>query len=146
MSAPQLRLNPADPRFADAVLADIHRIGKSPAGQALFRRLIDAGTNVTIDKPQPPTIPPNAWTRLVDAARQQGDTVIAYDPADWPEPAALGVFPSDAVLFGCLLDALALATGAAAIPRSSEAGVPAEMEAYLRQRTARTSSSARPEP
>ena len=154
MSAPRLRLNPADPRFADAVLADIHRIRKSPAGQALFRRLLDAGTSVTIDKPQPPTNPPNAWTRLADPDRQggdapdrqQGDAVIAYDPADWPEPAALGVLPSDAVLFGCLLDALALATGAADISRSSGAGVPAEMEAYLRQRTARTSSSARPRP
>jgi hypothetical protein len=162
MSAPRLRLNPADPRFADAVLADIHRIGKSPAGQALFRRLLDVGTSVTIDKPQPPTSPPNAWTRLADPDRQGGeaperqrgdapdrqggDAVIAYDPADWPEPAALGVLPSDAVLFGCLLDALAMATGAAATSRSSESGVPAEMEAYLRQRTARTPSSARPKP
>ena len=101
---------------------------------------------MTIDKPQPPTNPPNAWTRLADPDRQRGDTVIAYDPADWPEPASLGVLPSDAVLFGCLLDALAMSSGAADTSRSPDAGVPTEMEAYLSQRTARTSSSARPKP
>src|SRR5258708_27890651 len=89
MSAPRLRLNPADPRFADAVLADIHRISKSPAGQALFRRLLDVGTSVTTDKPQPPTNPPNAWTRLVDPDRPPRHAVITYDPAHWPPPAAL---------------------------------------------------------
>jgi hypothetical protein len=145
MSAPGLRLNPADPKFADAVLADINRISASPAGQALFRRLLEVGCSVTIDKPQPPTNPPNAWTRLANPDRRNGDTVIAYDPADWPERAGLGALPSDVVLFGRLLDAIAMATGAD-ISEPSETGIPAEIEAYLRERTALPVSPARVQP
>lgn len=145
MSTPQLRLNPADPMFADAVLADINRIRASPAGRALFRRLLDVGSSVTIDKPQPPTNPPNAWTQLSNPDRQGGDAVIAYDPADWPEPAALGVLPSDVVLFGRLLDAIAMASGVK-IAEPSETGIPAEIEAYLRERTASPASRARLKP
>jgi hypothetical protein len=134
MSTPQLRLNPADPKFADAVLADIHRIRSSAAGRAVFRRLLEAGASVTIDKPLPPTDPPNAWTRLADSTRKGGDTMIAYDPADWPERPGLAALPSDVVLFGRLLDAVAMATGAEG-PHLSESGIPAEMEAYLRERS-----------
>jgi hypothetical protein len=151
VSTPQLRLNPADPKFADAVFADIHKIRASEAGRAVFRRLLEAGASVTIDKPLPPTDPPNAWTRLVDPARGGGDTMIAYDPADWPERPgperpALAALPSDVVLFGRLLDAVALATGSAIAQssdaRSSDAGIPAEMEAYLRERTGARASPA----
>jgi hypothetical protein len=135
MSTPQLRLNPADPRFADAVLADISRIRATAAGQALFRRLLEAGCRVTIDKPLPPTNPPNAWVRLVNSDRRDGNTLIAYDPADWPEPAALDAPPSDVVLFGRLLDAVAMVSGAA-MADPFDMGVPDEIEAFLRERIA----------
>jgi hypothetical protein len=141
MSTPQLRVNPADARFADAVLADIRRIRATTTGRALFRRLLEAGCSVTIDKPLPPTNPPNAWTRLATQDRRD-DVMIAYDPADWPEPAALGAPPSDVVLFGRLLDAVAMATAAEA----SDTGTPAEMEAYLRERPTLTASTAGVEP
>ena len=144
MSTPQLRVNPADPRFADAVLADISRIRATAAGRALFRRLLEAGCSVTIDKPLPPTNPPNAWTRLATGDRRD-DVLVAYDPADWPEPAALGVPPSDVVLFGRLLDAAVMATGAA-IAEASDSGTPAEMQAYLRERPALPASPAGMEP
>jgi hypothetical protein len=144
MSTPQLRLNPADPKFADAVLADIYRIRASAAGRALFRRLLDAGSSVTIDKPLPPTDPPNAWTRLVNPERRGGDAVIAYDPADWPERPGAAALPSDVVLFGRLLDAVALATGSEVA--QTESGVPPEMEAYLRERTGQPASPTRANP
>jgi hypothetical protein len=145
MSTPQLRLNPADPKFADAVLADIGRIRATPAGRAVFRRLLEAGSSVTIDKPLPPTNPPNAWTRLVNPDSRRGDAVIAYDPVDWPEPAGLGSLPSDVVLFGRLLDAVAMATGAD-MSEPSDTGIPAEIEAYLHERSSLPASRARPEP
>ena len=136
MSTPQLRVNPADPRFADAVLADISRIRATASGQALFRRLLEARCSVTIDKPVPPTNPPNAWARLANPDRRDGNALIAYDPADWPEPAALDAPPSDVVLFGRLLDAVALVSGAA-MADPFEVGVPDEIEAFLRERVAR---------
>jgi hypothetical protein len=145
VSTPQLRLNPADPRFADAVFADIHKIRASATGRAVFRRLLEAGASVTIDKPLPPTDPPNAWTRLVDPARGGGDTMIAYDPADWPERPGLAALPSDVVLFGRLLDAVALASGSA-VAQPPDSGVPAEMEAYLRERTSARATPASPGP
>jgi hypothetical protein len=143
MTTPQLRVNPADPRFADAVLADIRRIRATTAGRALFRRLLEAGCSVTIDKPLPPTNPPNAWTRLATQDRRD-DVLVAYDPADWPEPAALGAPPSDVVLFGRLLDAAGMATDAA---EASDTGTtPAEIEAYLRERPTLAASTAGIEP
>jgi hypothetical protein len=127
------------------VFADINRIRASAAGRAVFRRLLEAGASVTIDKPLPPTDPPNAWTRLADPAGKGGDTMIAYDPADWPERPGLAALPSDVVLFGRLLDAVALATGSEAA-QLSESGIPAEMEAYLRERTQSPASPARTGP
>jgi hypothetical protein len=141
MTTPRLRLNPADPRFADLVLADISRIRATNVGRTVFRRLLDAGCSVTIDKPLPPTSPPNAWTRLANPDQRGGDTVIAYDPADWPEPAALGAPPSDVVLFGRLLDAIAMTSGKDTA-ELSDTGIPAEVEAYLKERTARLPLSA----
>jgi hypothetical protein len=142
MSTPQLRVNPADPRFADAVLADIRRIRATSSGRALFRRLLESGCTVTIDKPQPPTNPPNAWTRLATPDRRD-DVVIAYDPADWPEPGALGAPPGDVVLFGRLLDAAEMASGAA---EDSDTGAAADMEAYLRERPTPAAPAASDEP
>jgi hypothetical protein len=130
MNTPQLRFNPADPTFANAVLADIGRIRATQAGRALFRRLLELGASVTIDKPQPPTDPPNAWTRLANADAQGGDSVIAYDPANWRSPA----LPSDVILFGRLCDAIALASGEA-MAKPTESDIPPEVETYLRERT-----------
>ena len=129
MSTPRLRFNPVDPTFANAVLADIGRIRATPAGRALFRRLLELGASVTIDKPQPPTDPPNAWTRLATADAQR-NTVIAYDPANWRSPA----LPSDVILFGRLCDAIALASGEA-MAKPAESDIAPEVETYLRERT-----------
>lgn len=142
MSTPQLRLNPADPRFADAVMADIGRLRATAAGRALFRRLLEAGSSVTIDKPQPPTRPPNAWTQLMNPEQRRGDTAILYDPADWPPSADQ---PSDVVLFGRLLDAVALATGTP-LPDPFDGDTPAEIEAYLRERNAKRAERTSIEP
>lgn len=145
MSEPQLRLESSEPRFADAVFADIDRIRRTGAGRQLFRRLLAAGCSVTIGKPRPPTSPPNAWTRLANPESGGGDAVIAYDPADWPPNAKLGVLPSDVMLFGRLLDALSMATGTE-IPEASGAVLPAELEAYVRERAAPPAAAARGEP
>jgi hypothetical protein len=134
MNTPRLRLNPADPTFANAVLVDIGRIRATTAGRALFRRLLELGASVTIDKPLPPTSPPNAWTRLANADRQGGDAMIAYDPADWPANRPNPTLPSDAILFGRLLDAIAMASGGDGAKRC-EADFPAEVERYLRERS-----------
>lgn len=130
MSDARLRIAQANHQYTDAVLADIDRIRRTAAGANLFRALCDAGRGVTVERPDPPTEPPNAWTRL---SRDSGDTdiVIAYDPIDWPSPHRFGALPSDAVLFGRLQDALTMTEEVAV----TDAALASEMEAYLRQRT-----------
>jgi hypothetical protein len=106
--AARLRIKPVSPAFADAVLSDLLRMRETSTGRALFNRVRTAGRLVTIEKPNPPTDPPNAWSCL----RHSEDTgaaeiVIVYDPGDWPNPAMPHPLPSDAVLFAVLEDALA---------------------------------------
>ena len=106
--AARLRIKPVSPAFADAVLSDLLRMRETPIGRALFDRVRIAGRLVTIEKPDPPTDPPNAWSWL----RHSEDTgtaeiVIVYDPDDWPNPAMPHPLPSDAVLFAVLEDAIA---------------------------------------
>lgn len=141
----RLRIKPANPVFTDSVLADLRRISETATGRALFRRVRDAGRTVTIEKPDPPTDPPNAWTLPRSLGNPSTEIVIAYDPADWPSPARLGSLPSDVVLFGRLEDAVAMATGAE-IPGEPAATVSPAMEAYLRQRTAIPEPPARAQP
>ncbi len=106
--AARLRIKPVSPAFADAVLSDLLRMRETSIGRALFRRVLAAGRLVTIEKPAPPTDPPNAWSylRQPDNAGTP-EIVIVYDPADWPNPAMPHPLPSDAVLFAVLEDAIA---------------------------------------
>ncbi len=106
--AARLRIKPVSPAFADAVLSDLFRMRETSTGRALFNRVRLAGRIVTIEKPDPPTDPPNAWSY----PRQSDDTgapeiVIVYDPDDWPNPAIPHPLPGDAVLFALLEDAFA---------------------------------------
>jgi hypothetical protein len=136
MSDPRLRITRASPLFTDSVLADIDRIRRTMAGANLFRALCDAGRSVTVEQPDPPTDPPNAWTRLPNCNdRGSTDIVIAYDPIDWPSPHRFGDLPSDVVLFARLQDVLAATAGSADLGLIGATVSPA-MEAYLRERTA----------
>jgi hypothetical protein len=128
----RLRIKPANPAYTDAVLAALAKIKSNAEGRVVFRRLRDAGSVVTIEPPDPPTDPPNAWTRWRDPpGRIEKELVIAFNPADWP--ARPGSLPCDAILFGRLADAAALAAGA---PVHDQAADPdsTEIAAYLRQR------------
>jgi hypothetical protein len=130
MSDARLRIGRANPTYTDAVLADIDRIRRTAAGVKLFRALSDAERSVIVERPDPPTDPPNAWTRFTHANdRGDADIVIAYDPIDWPSPLRSGNLPSDVVLFGLFQDTLGLAGG-------SEELTDVTMDAYLLQRTA----------
>jgi hypothetical protein len=106
--AARLRIKPVSPAFADAVLSDLLRMRETSTGRALFNRVRSAGRLVTIEKPDPPTDPPNAWSclRQLDGAGTP-EIVVVYDPADWPNPAMPRPLPGDAVLFALLEDALA---------------------------------------
>jgi hypothetical protein len=90
-----------DPLFVDAVLTDLMRITATSAGRVLLRKVYDDGYTILIEKPDPPTDPPNAW---VETNKTEGTTelVITYDPADWPCPVHPGSPASD-VLLGLLL-------------------------------------------
>ncbi len=140
----RLRVKPADPGFVDAVMADLLAIRAAPCGRALFRRLRDTCEIVTIEKPDPPVDPPNAWTRLRDPAnRSAREVVIVYDPADWANPALLAALPSDAVLFGRLADAAAMAEGGAVTAEAGDTVAPA-IAVYLRDRRAAAMTPALP--
>lgn len=110
---PRLRIRPASAAFTDAVLADLTGIRTMPAGRALFAQLRAAGVSLTIEPPDPPTQPPNAWTRWADAPSRLGkEIVIAYDPADWPSATESNPSSSLEVLLGRLQDAAAMAQSA----------------------------------
>jgi hypothetical protein len=133
----RLRVDLADAAFADAVVRDLNAIRRAAAGRALFRGLGAATCNVHVVRPDPPTDPPNAWTRLPDPdGGTDAPILVVYDPADWPGPSALGGLPSDVILFGRLEHALTIATGAFDLVHAAEAVSPA-MAAYLRERTER---------
>ena len=87
---------------------------------------------MTIQQPDPPTDPPNAWTLSPDARGGVIEVVVACDPLDWPSPIQAEALPSDVVLFGRLEDAVAMATGAALPPQAGI--VSAGMQTYLRER------------
>jgi hypothetical protein len=133
-STSRLRVKPVDARFTDAVLVDLLTMRRTATGRALFRRLRNACRVVTIEKPDPPIDPPNAWTRWRDPqTRNATEMVIVYDPANWPNSAPRGAPPSDAVLFGRLLDAAAMAEGAE-LPDATGDTLSPELTAYLRER------------
>lgn len=86
-----------DPLFVDAVLTDLMRITATSAARELLRKVYYDGYAIMIEKPDPPTDPPNAW---VETNRIEGTTelVITYDPADWPCPAHPDSPASDVLL------------------------------------------------
>jgi hypothetical protein len=132
----RLRVDLADAAFADAVVRDLNGIRRTAAGRALFRDLGAAGCSVHVVRPDPPTDPPNAWTRMPDPDGTDATILVVYDPADWPGPSALGGLPSDVILFGRLVHALAIVTGTFDLVHAAEAISPA-MAAYLQERTDR---------
>jgi hypothetical protein len=121
-----LLVDAADPTYVDAVVSKLTHIMGVPSGRALLRRVYETGRSVTIGRPDP-TDPPNAWVRPADlrAATAAGkptgetsgrdepvvgtgtgsDSIVAYEPADWPSPTDPASPVSDAMLFALLQEA-----------------------------------------
>ncbi len=131
----RLRVKPAGPAFTHAVFADLTAIRETASGRAVFRRLRDAGVIVTIERPDPPTEPPNAWTRPREIGVTGSEIVIVYDPANWPSACQPNSGSSDIILFGRLDDAAAIANGLE-VQAEPIGAASAAMEAYMRERLA----------
>jgi hypothetical protein len=102
----ELRIDARDRGFAERVMTEVNLISRRPAGWALLQRLEGSGRAIEI-RSADRTVPPNAavWTG--------GEVfVIAYDPIHWPNPALPASPPPDVVLFGLILHALEVASGA----------------------------------
>ncbi len=97
----RITIAPDDILFVNDVVADFGPLAHSAEGEEVLRRGDAIGHKVRIDKPDPPTEPPNGWIVPDDlaAASAQGATAtgggpagtgagcgsrIVYDPADWP--------------------------------------------------------------
>ena len=160
---------PSGPVFADHVVADYARICRSPHGQALIRSLHAAGKTVTIQKPDAPTDPPNAWTRPDDpqaataAGKPTGETdaqgnpvlgtgngsntTVNYIPSDWPSPTDRDSPPSDVMLYAQLRQAESQTRGVDD-PAKRATGQPLadeknDVERYKREREARSAPGGR---
>jgi len=106
----RLRIKPAGARFADAVLADLLAIRRMSEGRMVFRKLRDLGALVTIERPDPSSEPPNAWTQALGPEGQHaGEIRIFYDPACWPHPVDPAGLGGAEILFGRLKDAVIMA-------------------------------------
>jgi len=128
-----LLIDAPGPGYAGSVASLISGISRTRTGRTLLERLRASGCPVRIERPSPPTNPPNAWARLRDAGNIGAGIVVAYDPADWPNPAQRDAPAKDVVLFRLFEHALALASGTAS-PDAAELTVSTTMEAYLRER------------
>jgi hypothetical protein len=138
-----LQIDTPEAGYASGVVTLVARISRTPSGRAVLGGIRASGRVVRIEKPDPPTDPPNAWTQLRDAGTPAGvDVVIAFDPADWPNPAQHGPGlqapqPADIVLFGRLEDALAMVSDANSLREQLEkqsATGSAALQAYARER------------
>jgi hypothetical protein len=114
----------ADPTYADRVIGDLTDITSAPTGRALLRRIFLTKRTVRIVRGAA-TDPPNAWVRPSNARPANGtdagsDSVVAYDPTDWPSPAHPGSPSSDAVLFALLGEACRFAEGSAVVGYSAD--------------------------
>ena len=112
-----LLVDTADPEFTDRVIGDITDILRTAIGRALLRRIFVTNRAVHVI-PVAHLDPPNAWVRpfapASEAAGAGRNSLLAYEPADWPSPAHPGSPPSDAVLFSLLREACRIAEGTAA--------------------------------
>jgi len=99
----------------------------------LLERLRASGGPIRIERPSPQTNPPNAWARLRNSGDVGAEIVVAYDPADWPNPTQPDAPAKEVVLFRLFEHALALASGTAS-SEAAESTVSAIMETYLRER------------
>jgi hypothetical protein len=153
-----LLVDATDPSYGDRVVADLTDIVSTGSGRALLRRLRVSGRVVRVERPDP-TDPPNAWVRPenVLAATAAGeptstspaggaavgtgagsDSIVGYDPADWPSPINPASLASDAVLLALLQEACRQTEGSAKPTHygaSTEALCSAaEVELYQRER------------
>lgn len=130
-----LQIDSPAPGYASSVVTVVGRISRTRSGRTILQRLRDSGGSFKIERPEPATEPPNAWTQRRDSSDDGGtEVVIAYDPADWPSPAQPDGQPSDVVLFRLFEDALTMATGAA-FSGEPGAGASPAMAAYVSERT-----------
>lgn len=76
--------------FANSAVKDLGLLVHTPEGEAALRAGDQIGRPVRIEKPEAPTVPPNAWIMPDDPAAAANGTgcgsTIFYDPADWPRP------------------------------------------------------------
>ncbi len=122
-----LRVDTPQPGYAERVVADVTRIVGTASGRVLLEQVRASGHGILIEKPAP-TGTPNADVRPQDlrAATAFGaptgatdtdgrpvlgtgegaDSIIAFDPLDWPNPLDPASPPSDVMLFGLLVQAL----------------------------------------
>ena len=137
-----LQIDTPQAGYAGSVVTLVARISRTPSGRTVLEGIRASGRVVRIEKPDPP----NAWTRSRDAWTAAGvDVVIAFDPADWLNPAqrgpgSQGPQPADLVLSGRLEDALAMVSSAGPFrepPEEQGATVSAALQAYAREHAPR---------
>jgi hypothetical protein len=154
-----LRVDTPQPGYADRVVADVTRVVAVPSGRALLEQVRDSGHGVLIEKPalvgapnahvRPqslraatasgvPTGEIDAAGRPVLGTGEGSDSIIAYEPLDWPSPLDPDSPSSDVMLFALLGQALAQLRGTAEPLRyqmgEMAPGDAAEIERYQRER------------
>ncbi|HZU87945.1 MAG TPA: hypothetical protein VE993_01685 [Stellaceae bacterium] len=129
-----IRIDPGDPLFVDAVIADLGHIADTAEGRTVLEAGAALGRPLVIAKPQAATRPPNAWIVPADlrAATRSGVATgiagrdgkpllgngagcggtICYDPADWPRPGDAASPTGRHVLLALLRHANVYAAGA----------------------------------
>jgi hypothetical protein len=128
-----LTIDAPGPGYAGSIASLVASISRTRSGRTLLERLRASGSPIRIERPSPQTNPPNAWARLRNTGDVRAGIVVAYDPADWPNPTQHDAPPKDAVLYRLFEHALALASGTAS-SEAVEPTVSAMMETYLRER------------
>jgi hypothetical protein len=128
-----LLIDAPGPGYAGSVASLVASISRTRSGRTLLERLRASGSPIRIERPSPQTNPPNAWARLRNTGDIGAGIVVAYDPANWPNPTQRDAPAKDVVLFRLFEHALALASGTAS-SEAAEPTVSAMMESYLRER------------
>jgi hypothetical protein len=128
-----LLIDTPGPGYAGSVASLVAAIAGTRAGRSLLERIRATAVPLRIEQPSPQTNPPNAWARLRNTGDIGAGIVVAYDPADWPNPTQHDAPAKDVVLFRLFEHALALASGTGS-SEGAEPTVSAMMESYLRER------------